>query len=97
MTTTVQRSLWEQERDQLQNAVFYLERSNVDLKKSFTADMNRDLKLAFEENLVLIAKYRARVERLTSDIEQMRISLPSDLVTAARQRDVQAADQGIWL
>lgn len=65
---TAPESLLEIERDQLSNSVLHLQRSNVELKEAFQADHDPEYKVALEENLVTIAKYKSRIASLEEKI-----------------------------
>lgn len=64
----------EAQKHQLENAVAHLCRSNAELKEAIAAegDSDRTFKEAIEENIVIIAKYRARIESLEKEIDNMR-------------------------
>ena len=65
------------ERDRLNNAVAHLVRSNDELKEAMReeGDGDRVYKTAVEENIVVIAGYRARVERLDKEISELTAGL----------------------
>lgn len=61
-----QHSLLEIELDRLKNAVAHLVQSNVELKEAYQeGDKDPEYKQALEENIVVIAKYRAQVRVTT--------------------------------
>ena len=60
-----QDSVLEIELDRLKNAEAHLVRSNAELKEAFQQEeSDKEYKQALEENIVVIAKYRAQVCRL---------------------------------
>jgi hypothetical protein len=71
-------SALEHERDRLQNALAQLERSNGELRRELDAQraqglpLDRDYKEALEDNLVVVAKYRARVAALEEEIRRVK-------------------------
>jgi len=66
-------SLLEEEMAKLENAVAHLLRSNQEIKEELS-EHGRDpeLKTAMEENIVIIAKYRARIESLREEINKAK-------------------------
>jgi hypothetical protein len=70
-------SALEQERNRLANALAQLERSNAELRRELDAARDggrppdRDYKEALQDNLVVVARYRARVAALDEEIEKV--------------------------
>jgi hypothetical protein len=62
----------EQERSRLDNAVHHLVKSNNDLKEALSTEMDRELKTALEENIVIIAKYRARIAAIDEELSLIK-------------------------
>ena len=62
------------EKLRLENAAEHLQRSIVELKEAIAedGDPDREFKLAIEENIVVIAKYKARIERLDKEIANFK-------------------------
>ena len=62
------------EKLRLENAVEHLQRSIVELQQVIAedGDPDREFKLAIEENIVVIAKYKARIERLDKEIANFK-------------------------
>ncbi|GAB4820504.1 hypothetical protein N2152v2_007550 [Parachlorella kessleri] len=68
--------LLEQERSRLQNAVDHLQQSNMELKSAIAeTGPDKDFKEAIEENIVVIAKYKARIERLDKELAELKRGL----------------------
>lgn len=62
----------EAEKIRLENSVGHLQRSIVELKEAIEeGDPDREFKQAIEENIVVIAKYKARIERLDKEITNL--------------------------
>lgn len=65
-------SVLEVEVDRLANAVAHLQRSNAELKAALQeGGPDPEYKLAIEENIVTIAKHRARMEALKEEIKRV--------------------------
>lgn len=63
------------ELSRVQNNLHHLQRSNAELKEALQTDgPDPDFKLAIEENIVLIAKLRARAEALEKEIHKIEES-----------------------
>lgn len=64
----------QEERARLQNAADHLQRSNAELKEAIAheGDPDREYKMAIEENIVVIAKYKARIVSLEEEEAQLR-------------------------
>ena len=64
----------EAEKLRLENSVGHLERSILELKEAISSegDEDREFKKAIEENIVVIAKSRARIERLDKEIGELK-------------------------
>lgn len=66
-------SVLEAERDRLLNSIAHLTRSNAELREALGATgPDRDFKQAIEENIVVLARYRARVEALEAEIRRAK-------------------------
>lgn len=65
-------SLLEIERDRLLCSLQHLERSVKELKEAFAEDPDQEYKAAISENLVVIAKQRARVQCLEDEIKRAK-------------------------
>mmetsp|Transcript_33464 Transcript_33464/g.84803 ORF Transcript_33464/g.84803 Transcript_33464/m.84803 type:complete len:183 (-) Transcript_33464:244-792(-) len=94
------QSLLEIELDQLCNSVKHLERSNAELKEALQEGPDPDLRAAFNENIVVIAKQRARIASLRDEIMKLRgHSAPNAQAGAVavplNDADSQQPDQGI--
>jgi hypothetical protein len=72
------QSALEQERDRLANALAQLERSNGELRRELDdqrargVPLDRDFKDALQDNVVVVAKYRARVAALDEEIRRVK-------------------------
>jgi len=72
------QSALEQERDRLANALAQLARSNAELQRELDAardggrPLDRDYKEALQDNVVVVARYRARVAALEEEIEKVK-------------------------
>jgi len=66
-----------EERMKLENSVKHLDRSIMELKKAIAeeGDADREYKKAIEENIVVLARYRARISALDSAIEDMHAGI----------------------
>lgn len=64
----------EAEKARLKNSVGHLERSIGELKEAISehGDEDREFKKAIEENIVVIAKNRARIELLDEEIGELK-------------------------
>lgn len=64
----------EHECKHLENAIEHLQRSNKELKEAIIdqGDGDREYKTAIEENIVVIAKYKSKVQSLKDEIDQLR-------------------------
>ena len=62
------------ERDRLALAIEHLARSQDALRAAIAeeGDADRAYKTSIEENIVVLARYRARVERLDRELEELR-------------------------
>ncbi|KDD73006.1 hypothetical protein H632_c2636p0 [Helicosporidium sp. ATCC 50920] len=72
------------DRDRLENAMSHLRRSNQELKAAMEAEgPDPDMRTAISENIVIIAKYAAQVEKLDQEIDQMQrgVQIISDEAT----------------
>lgn len=93
-------SALEQERDRLRNALAQLERSNAELRRELDAQraqgapLDRDYKEALEDNLVVVAKYRARVAALEEEIRRVKAG-GGDGAAGAPPRDVGGLGVGV--
>ncbi|KAG1679117.1 hypothetical protein FOA52_000472 [Chlamydomonas sp. UWO 241] len=66
------------EHGRLSNSLAHLERSNAELKAAFAADPSeRVFKTALEENIMVIAKQRARIAALEEEVERLECSAAS--------------------
>jgi len=65
-------SLLEIERDRLLCSLQHLERSVKELKEAFAEDPDQEYKAAISENLVVVAKQRARVQCLEDEIKRAK-------------------------
>ncbi|GMH33015.1 hypothetical protein BSKO_00849 [Bryopsis sp. KO-2023] len=67
------------ERDRLLNAVTHLQRSNRDLQECLDESGNDpELRQALGENIVVIAKYKAKIEQIEQEIRKAR-GLPTEV------------------
>jgi peptidoglycan hydrolase CwlO-like protein len=75
-TATVHALLEQLEGDKarLKNSVVHLERSISELKEAIKseADEDREFKKAIEENIVVIARYKAKIDRLDKEIMTLK-------------------------
>lgn len=99
MTSRAGASLLELERDRLQGALSHLDRSVTELKAAI-AETGPDLefKQAINENVVLIAKYRARIAALEDEIKRSKgakgdISLSQLATVPVEDNDMQEQQQ----
>jgi chromosome segregation ATPase len=67
----------EGDKARLENAVVHLQRSINELKSAIASegDEDREFKKAIEENIVVIAKYTAKIERLDKEIKELKIGI----------------------
>uniref|UniRef100_A0A383VKG6 Uncharacterized protein n=1 Tax=Tetradesmus obliquus TaxID=3088 RepID=A0A383VKG6_TETOB len=73
MAANVAASLLEIERDRLLGSISHLERSVDELKAAIAAEgPDQDYRDAINENVVVIAKYRARVAALEEEIQRVK-------------------------
>jgi hypothetical protein len=68
------------ERDRLRNSVEHLERSNAELKEAIQSegDADGEYRRAIDENIVIIAKYRARRAQVDHEIAEFGVAVPSE-------------------
>lgn len=83
----------EAEKTRLKTAATHLLRSIDELKAAIAAegDADRAYKSAIEENIVVVAKYRARAERLGTEIDNLKRGV-ADLGAAAAVPTATAAE-----
>lgn len=64
----------EGDKFRLENSVVHLQRSISELKEAIASegDEDREFKKAIEENIVVIARYKAKIERLDKEIEELK-------------------------
>jgi hypothetical protein len=99
----------ELEIKRLTNAVLHLLTSNIQLKEALLEEHDQELKDAFNENLVTIARYNARIAAMEEELCRMKGTAP-DAVAAyqycPKQGDAHmtdstgapsAAGEGVWL
>jgi prefoldin subunit 5 len=90
-----------QERDRLKNAIDHLHRSQAELAEAIRCegDADRTFKSALEENIVVIASYLAKVERLERDIDELRNGIQhlrrAQQVPAARETSSPSVAEGL--
>lgn len=79
-TTEQEPNAIAEEIRRLENAVGHLERSNTELKDAITRqeDDDGEFRLAVGENIVLIAKYRARIARLKEELSKSTSNVTTD-------------------
>eukprot|EP00798_Chlamydomonas_sp_ICE-L_P032324 gene32324-16896_t len=95
-------SVLEIEISRLENSVVHLRRSNAELKEARSEDPDPELKAAIEENIVLIAKQAARIEKLKKEILDAvaRPGTEADVATdmdVSNLRESGTGDDGVWL
>ncbi|KAG2453324.1 hypothetical protein HYH02_001548 [Chlamydomonas schloesseri] len=66
------------EIDELQNAIQHLERSNRELKELLTSDPDPEYRQAIGENIVTVAKKRARVAALEEELRRITGEAPAE-------------------
>lgn len=64
--------------NRLNNSIFHLRRSNEEIAEALKAGHDRDLKCALEENIVTIAKLKAKAGCLEEQIDELRKMIPTD-------------------
>ncbi len=64
----------EGDKSKLENSVVHLQRSINELKDAIASegDEDREFKKAIEENIVVIARYKAKIERLDQEIGDLK-------------------------
>ena len=68
-----------QQRDSIKNALDHLQRSQRELSEAIDHEGDEEgvFKSAIEENIVVIARYRAQIERLEKEIDCLRANIHS--------------------
>jgi len=88
-------SVLEIERDRLQRALHHLEKSVIELKSVINeAGPDPDYKDAIDENVTVIAKYRARIAALDDEITRLKgikADISSSMVAAVPVSDIYCA------
>lgn len=77
------QSLLEIDLDKLCNSLKHLERSNQELKQALQEGPDPDLQIAFNENIVVIAKQRAHIAALRDEIMKLRGHTPHSTAAGA--------------
>jgi hypothetical protein len=67
-------SVVEAELERLRNAVVHLQRSNAELKEAYRLEeQDPEYRVALEENIVVIARYRAKIAALEEELRRLGV------------------------
>ena len=81
------QTVLEIERDRLHTALSHLQRSNQELHEALAeSGPDREYKVAIEENIVVIAKYRARIAALDEEIRRLKGDMDTNAMEEAEVR-----------
>ena len=87
------------ELDRLKNSVYHLERSNRELQAELANERDQDYQQAIGENIVLLAKQRARIASLEEELLALEgggAPAMQDMTTAATKGG-EKGEEGMWL
>lgn len=84
----------EMERERLSVSLEHLERSNAELKEAIQSEGDEDgeYRHAIGENIVVIAKYRARRAQVEHEIAEFTVAVPAEIDAKAPDGDETMTD-----